>query len=378
MKHLKIMTIVLLVVMCSIAGAQVFLDLEILKTNAQAFPIGDLNLASTTQTTNYFNVQIRNDGAEPVEMRLKLEILYNGSVIATGISNSFVLPDNGTTYLLTSQQLSLGTAMIDGQQIELGDYDVDFNAVGNLENQALQTGMAPAGIYNFILTAVDPNNPNNVLAPDQNQGNHTLNISNPTYIELLFPGRSINDPAIEEIGTTTPYCQWQTDVPPSNASYNIFFYEKQTADISVQDVLNHPPVLQVEGYTNNFLQYPTDTSIDPVFKVVRPLGAGKIYYWFVRSIIQTGTGTITLESDIFRFKISDVAQTNYNAQQIISILQQLLGSQYESKLTDLIEQGFDPNGEISLDGQSGDIGTLLEIANQISSGQLNIEDVEIY
>jgi hypothetical protein len=381
MKILTIILTIVLLIFSSLSMAQpyqIFLDLAILNLNAQFFPIGDLDFANTGLTHNYFNIQIRNDESIPFNMKLKMEIRYNSDIIATGISNVFILPPNGVTYLLTSQQLAQGVAMVDGQSIQLGNYDVDFGAVQNLQNQALQTGVAPSGTYEFILTAVDPNNQQIIIATDPIGGNNILTITNPTYVELLFPGNSVSDPSIMEINTTTPYAQWQTDVPPGNASYDILFYQKFVGDVSVQDVLNHPPVLQVEGYPNNFLQYPPSTTGGPGFIVVRPLEAGNTYYWLVRSNIQGPTETQTIESDVFRFRIADLAQANTNAQQILAILQQLLGTNYAQVLTTLTVQGFDPNGTISLDGQSGDINTLLDVANKVASGQLSIEDVQVY
>lgn len=382
MNLLKSFAILFLIIVCSFSFAQqdLFLDLEILHQNAQVFQLGDLDFTKTGLAENYFNIRLRNDGNEPIGIRLKLEIFYNGSLIATGISNDFSVPGGGITFLITSQQLAAGTAIIPGNPNPIGlkEYDVDLNAVENLEKQVLQTGFAPSGTYDFILTAVDPTNTNITIAPDQNEGNHSLFISNPTYIELLFPGTSVSENTIREIPTIFPYFQYQTDVPPVNATYNVFVYQKYPEDETTQDVLNHPPILHVEGYTNNFLQYPTDTSINPVFKVVRPLETGRIYYWFVQSIIRSGTGTLTLESDVFRFKIAETGKQAGSAEQILAVLQQILGTRYEQVLRDLREQGFDPNGNLTMDGRNVDLNTLLEIANQISRGEVQIQNVEIY
>jgi archaellum component FlaF (FlaF/FlaG flagellin family) len=377
MKPLKIIkSLSLILIFSTLIQAQLFLDLQILNSNAQVFPIGDLNFAGAVQSTNYFNIFIQNNGSSVLTLRLKMEIRYNGDLIATGESNYFDLPGNSPQYVLTSQQLSLGTAIVDGQMIELGDYDVDFGAVDNLEQQAIETGTAPSGNYDFILKATDLSG--NEIATDVNPTNNSITITNPTYIELITPGYSVSDPVIMEIYSLYLFAQWQTDVPPGNASYDIFFYQKYPEDVSVQDVLNNPPVLQVEGYPNNFLQYPTDTSPQPGFLIIRPLEPGKIYYWYVRSNIPTGTGTITIESDVFRFKISELAGTNTSNQQLIALLQQMLGQNFVQVLTNLIEQGFDPNGEINYNGQSGDMNTLMDLANQIVTGQATIQSVEVY
>jgi hypothetical protein len=360
--------------------ATLCLDLEILNANAQVFPIGDFNFAGATQTTNYFNIFIQNNGNTPINLSLTMVIKYNGTQIATGTSNSFELPANGIKYILSSQQLSLGTASIPNsngnpQFIELSHYDVDLNAVGGLEDQAIQTGTAPSGNYNFILKA-NTDLVDTPIIDDVNPSNNSINITNPTYILLVIPGNSVNDPIIVEISTLYPFFQWQTDVSPGNASYDISVYQKYPEDNSTQDVLNHPAMLQVEKYPNNFLQYPTDTSPSEGFVTVRPLEAGNTYYWFVRSNILGPTGINTIDSDIFRFKISDLAQSGSNAQQILAILQQILGPNFQQVLTNLDERGFNPTGEINYNGRNGDINTLITLLNQVVSGQVSIQSVE--
>lgn len=380
MQPLKIAkTLFFILIFSTLTRAQLFLDLRILNANMQVFPIGDFNFTGATQATNYFNILIQNNGNTPINLSLTMVIKYNGTQIATGTSNLFELPANSPQYTLTSQQLSLGTASIPNsngtpQFIELSDYDVDLNAVGGLEDQATQTGTAPSGNYDFILTAND--NSGNII-DDVDPSNNSINITNPTYILLIIPGNSVNDPIIVEISTLYPFFQWQTDVPPGSAKYDIFVYQKYPEDISTQDVLNHPPMLQVENYPNNFLQYPTDTSPTGGFVTVRPLEAGNVYYWYVRSRIQGPTGDIVIDSDISRFKISDLTQTNYDAQQIIALLQQILGPNFQQVLTNLDEQGFSPNGEINYNGQSGNMNTLADLLNQIVTGQVSVQSANV-
>lgn len=384
MKTLKIIAVLLLLVLlCSISPAQVTLDLQLVNPTMQVLSLGDLDFTNTGLVSNIFRIVISN-GQPPATLSLRLTIKYNGVEIASGTSNSFDLPANFST-TISSQELSAGTAQINGQSISLGDYDVNLNAVPGFENQAIQTGFAPAGTYVFELTGLP--GPIN----DPNQGNNIITITNPTYITLIIPGNSISDPVIQEISTPYPYFQWQTDVPPTSASnYSVFVYQKYAEDETATDVISHPPMLHIEGYQNSFFQYPTSTSgnsiLDPYptdqielqILALRPLEPDNTYYWFVRSNIQGATGTTTIESDVFRFRVAGLAQAGANAQQILAILRQILGPNFEQVLNNLIEQGFDPNGDISLDGQSGDMVTLLEIANQVASGQLNIEDVKIY
>nr|NIV97833.1 hypothetical protein [Candidatus Saccharibacteria bacterium]NIW78165.1 hypothetical protein [Calditrichia bacterium] len=182
--------------------------------------------------------------------------------------------------------------------------------------------------------------------------------------------------------TTFPYFQWYTDVNPAAASYNIFVYERLPTDETTQDVLSHPPILQLMNYQESFFQYPSQSS--PTFSSgqavgpVRLLEEGKTYYWKVESVVPTGTGNLVLESDVYRFKITDLGQGAQSSQQILAFLEQILGPENESFLRQLREQGFEPNGNLSLDGNDVQVNKLLEYLIKVNSGEASIDQVRIY
>jgi hypothetical protein len=285
----------------------------------------------------------------------------------------------------SNQQLSIGVSIPGStDMIRLGDLDV--TAAEDLESQILSTGKLPSGVYNFIMTGIEilpGGGEGGKSEPDPTPINNILTITNPTTLELLFPGRSVAITDIEEIATTFPYFQWQSDVNPTAADYNLSVYEKFAEDETVDDVLSHPPMLQIEGYGVNFFQYPVQT--DPpllsgqVVGPVRLLENGKIYYWLVESVVLTGTGDyVIFKSDIFRFKVSDLAgQVNY-APQILSLLEQILGPDYWPVLQQLRDDGFEPNGKIFWERNEIDISELLIILGKITRGEAEVKGVEIY
>lgn len=359
------------------------IDLEIINPGAQVFVVGDFR--SNLAVTSFFILHLANNGDTPVHMRLEAEIKYNGVQIARGNSNPITFPGQqpppGPPPLVYgNQQLMIGALLPWGETLTLDQFDIDLNAVENLENQILATGALPAGTYEFLMRAVEEGT--GVIKPD-NQQNHTLVITNPTTLELLFPGHSVSENTIEEIATAFPYFQWHSDGNPGTGNYNIFVYEKYPEDATVQAVLNHPPMLQIEGYTFNFLQYPL--SSDPggllsgqVIGPLRQLEPGKIYYWLVQSVIPTGTGNLSITSEVFRFKISNLAGSANYAPQILALLEQILGPNYWPVLQQLRDSGFEPNGTIFLEQSAVEISDLLLILGKLNRGEMEVKDVDVY
>lgn len=361
------------------------IDLQLLNSRAQVFIIGDLR--NTLAANSYFIVNLANNGNEQVRMKLRVEIYFNQVLIAWTESGVFDFPANTALPPYSNLQLNQGV-MIPGSSppydtITLGEFDVDLNAVENLENQVLATGKLPSGVYQFITTGIEilPNGQEGGTVRDQNE-NHTLIITNPTTLELFFPGRSVSETTIEEIATTFPYFQWQSDVNPLDADYNIYVYEKYPEDETVQDVLSHPPMLNIVRYQPNFFQYPLEssptllsgTAVGPV----RLLENGKIYYWYIESVIPTGTGDYVIQSDVFRFKITDLTETANYAPQILALLEQILGPNYWPVLQQLRDDGFEPNGKIFLEKNEIDINELLIILGKLTRGEAEVKNVEVY
>lgn len=361
-----------------VAGIQdIDIDLEIINPGARVFVVGDFR--SNFATTSFFILHLANNGDTPVHMRLEAEIKYNGAQIARGHSNPITFPAHTTLPPYGNQQLMLGMLLPWGETLTLDEFEVDLNAVANLENQILATGALPAGTYEFLMRAVEEGS--GAIKPD-NQQNHTLIITNPTTLELLFPGRPVSENTIEEIATTFPFFQWQTDGNPAAGNYNIFVYEKFPEDETVQDVLSHPAVLQVENFPFNFFQYPLSSNpgalSGQVVGPLRLLEAGKIYYWLVQSVIPTATGNLTITSEVFRFKISALAGFGAYAAQILALLEQILGPNYWPMLQQLRDNGFEPNGTIFLQQSEIEISDLLLILGKLNRGEIEVNDVDVY
>ncbi|MCB9067091.1 MAG: hypothetical protein R3C41_13845 [Calditrichia bacterium] len=379
----------LLVIFCMLFGISgslqaqlpdVTVDLSLINPEAIIFTAGDLDLTNSGDIPPFFNLTVTSNTESTLRIKLELRVLANGVQIVRGESNEIDLPP-GIVIVTNSQLLSMGVPLVNGQTLELDidDNDIDYNAVDNLEEAILNTGFLPAGQYDFLMSAILVSD-GSVIGDDN--PDHTLFISNPTSIEQQFPGRSVSESIIEEINTIFPYFQWYADAVPGSVTFNFYVYEKQPEDFNIQDVLSHQPILHIQNYQNSFIQYPTDTnpvlSSGQVVGPVRLLENGKTYYWQVESVIPTATNNIVLQSDIFRFKVADDVQGINYSPQIVTFLRQILGPDYEGALQSLLENGFEPNGTITMDGSTVEINQLLLLISQFQSGKLKLKKVEVY
>ena len=358
----------------------IVVDLALQVPNAQIFPVGDLDLTNTGSISPYFTVSLENMQSAAVRIQLRLRILANGIEIASSQSTAFDLPAGFQTMALNSQNLSNGTAMVNGQPVTLRLRDIDYSAIEVLQTAILNTGFVPSGEYRVLMSVLMvPDDGTEILDVVEN---NTLIITNPTSLELVFPGRSSAESTISEVSTTFPFFQWYTDGAPGAVTFNIFVYEKLPEDQMAQDVLSHTPILEIRNSSQYFFQYPTNSNPElasgDVVGAVRLLENGKTYYWLVESIIPTTASQVKLRSEIFRFKVADLNQTSGNSSQILIFLQQLLGSENQAVLQQLIEGGFEPSGTITLNGNTLEITDLLLLISKVQQGKLQLKKVDAY
>ena len=353
-------------------------NLILFNNQARIFYIGDLDPTGFGNAPNYYTLEIRNNGSVEAHVQLGFEILSGTESFVNATSNPFTLPAGGN-YSFTNNQLNLGIAVIPetGEQIKIDDYDINFDKIRNLQNVVSSTGKLPAGIYRFVYTVFQEQNPTMILATTE----ESLTITNPTTIEPLYPGERVNKENLFEIPTTFPYFYWQSDVQ----LFNLYVYRKYESK-SVQDVLSRDPILHLERYPNNLFQYPAES--DPLFFYdesgmpvggsvgpVRPLEPGDTYYWYVEAIIPSNSGETVLPSDIYQFKVSELAGAKADRDIILRYLRQILGDKYDTYMSQL--QGYDPDGNILLNGVPVQIETLIQLVTKLQDKQAEIKNIMV-
>lgn len=358
-------------------------DLSLFNSQAQVFYVGDLGFTGFGSVPDIFSLTLSNNSGSAVEMQLHFEMRLNQTPIAEAFSNRFNLPPG--TFVFTSSQLNTGSAVIPGTNIalDLSNYSLNFDQIENLRNQILTTGKLPAGQYDFFIEIIPFENGTPLPpVPDGDQTNNVLTISNPTTLELVYPGERVSAAAsLIEVPSPYPYFLWQSDA----SLFNLFVYEKYPGDQTIQDVLSHDPVLQIEGYPNQVYNYPPDPSPEEYFDengnrvgqsvIIRPLEAGETYYWYVQAIVLTASGETTLSSEVFQFKVATTDESMATSQMILNYLQQILGSRYEEFMQALSD--YTPDGNILLNSTPVTPEALIDMINAMNKNEITIQNITI-
>ena len=82
-----------------------------------------------------------------------------------------------------------------------------------------------------------------------------------------------------------------------------------------------------------------------------------------------------MPSDIYQFKIAELAGAQADVDMILRYLRQILGDKYDLYMSKL--QGYDPDGNILLNGVPVQIETLIQLATQIQDKQAEIKNVVV-
>lgn len=307
-------------------------DLQIFIPPDGVLFLNDLDLTNINNTPVIFGITISNNFPNSVEIVMKLGVDWNAQNIIEGTTHPFMIPP-GVTYL-TNQDF--------GTKCTFSQTNINL---GELEDIVYSSGKLPEGEYEFFVQVVYQQN-----VDDEDRV--TLHISNPpTVLDLLSPGQPAESIDLPEIYTTLPFFLWHSNA----SSFRITICEKLPTNSSPHDVMNNDPRMQATVNDITFFPYPSSG--------VRYLQPGKTYYWQVVAITESSDGPIELESEIWGFKISNLAGGTFSMehQQILAYLTSFFGGR---ELGDL----FEPGGE--LDGYTF-TGTMFNNGNPMTYEDLN-------
>jgi hypothetical protein len=376
--------IFILIIFFTPLNAQVSIDLRLFNTDARTFYVGDLDPTGVGNAPNYYSLALSNTGP-PVDVQIVFELKKDDIVLARGESNVFTLPESEREFIFYNNQLNTGVALIPPDtEIRLEFLWVDFSRIEEVESSAERTGKLIAGIYEFWVEAQIYQNgvPAGDPIPDSNRADNILNISNPSTLEPISPGVRVNQDELPEIPTTTPYFIWQSDAE----RFNLYVY-KAYENESVQDVLSREWVLNLQNYPNQVFQYPTETEplifedemgnrIGGSEGAVRLLEPGFTYYWYVEARVPVASSAETfIKTDVYQFKVTDRETTEMEASLILIYLRQILGDRYEEVMQNL--QGYNPTGQIYLNGELVEIDELVKLIEKINRGQANVQEFSV-
>lgn len=320
----------------------VTLDLHLTApSNLEVFFLEDLNISGTAPSAVVFQATVNSDLIIP-EAFFVFTMRNAQSEILRGESNSFFLKP--ATLQITNLDLT-----IDGSPYRLDDYDIGSDAE-YIEQKLLETGYFPSDTYYLRLELYSATNSDSLLASDE------LNVllTNPFDIRLVSPMGTPSSPTT--INTTTPLFTWSS----SANQFLLKICEKGVGGLDPESVMQSRP-----HYETNIADPLIGQSFPYPASGFPPLEPGRTYYWQVTSLVQTSGGATEYPSTIGAFTLYQ--QVDPDAQRILSSIQWILGSSYQDIMAQL--SGFQPTGDIRLDGSSLTIDELEEVADYFLKGQ---------
>ena len=243
------------------------------------------------------------------------------------------------------------------EQLDMEQAEQMFSAI-------VQTGQLPDGVYTFRVVATSENG-------EQIVKEDVLNISNPASLQLVSPGGILSDTTINEVYTSYPVLQWESDpcnyIDPMTGESGCEYFirvaefksqEHSSMDQAIESVtrlpLDQSLGFEPVGFGVTTFQYPTDGG---------DLEAGKIYVWQVRKDLTTTSGTEQLLSDIMSFKVKDFTSPESDDTGADDttpagiVLRSLIGDDLADRIFGAGGQaaGMSANGNITLNSETIDV-----------------------
>lgn len=194
-------------------------------------------------------------------------------------------------------------------------------------------------------------------------------MSNPTRVDLVGPGDEFGQ-TLPIVATSTPQFFWSTDASAIgiNTRFQIRVVKVEAAS-SAEEAMSAFAVWEDEIDNQMTAIYPS--SVEAI-----QLEAGASYAWQVKRYVETSSGTAEIESTIFWFKIEDPAagvigaSVDEEVDQMIDQIQEMQG------VGDQLA-GFQPTGQVIVDGQPMNLNALRNLLEQVLSGQIQIVTIII-
>jgi len=337
-----------------LSHAQIILDADFFNRDIQVFYLSDFDFTGRGRSPLIFWIRIKNDNtARDLKISLEIRSQRFGS-LARGVSRPFHMAP-GQVLRMDNRDLVRGRS-----PFELQDYRLESPGE-MLREGILATGRLPSDTYFFKLEVWDIRDPSVRTSKEL-----SLQVSNPTRIELISPGVQAGEATLPEIYTTLPQFVWE-----SNASeFILTVCEKLPTNSSPEDVMNNEPRFR-RRVRSTAVVYPTTGAW--------PLEEGKEYYWQVKAIMYTSRGPIELESEIWGFRIGQISQGNLTQLQIqiINLLRQILPTDVFQALVGDRGERFRPTGMVLNDGTPMSLEELVRLLHRFQQGELEAQNYQI-
>ena len=345
----------------------------------------DINTGESNMPIFLAELSRENDDETQVQVDIEFEIIIDSD--ALGVNSETLVKIETTSPIeltapifLSNMDLNLSTdALFDseGNSIDLNleiSEQMDLANAEQMMSSIIQTGQLPEGIYTFKVTARVPNGGEEIIRED------IINISNPDFLQLVSPGGVLSDTTINEIYTSYPVFQWESDlcnyVDPITSESGCEYYirvaefnsnEHSSIDQAIESLtrlpLDQSLGFEKVGYGFTTFQYPSTEAGD--------LEPGKVYVWQVRKDLITTSGTEQILSDIMVFKVKDfssidmVENGSEDSSPVGILLRSILGDDTVNTIfgSGGEAEGMATNGKITLNGENVDVSIVQSLVS---------------
>lgn len=347
-----------LLVAVSPAAAQVRVSAEWLYPVETVY-IGDFSPYNVGQAPDFLGITLVNAGARAQTILLELTIERERPsplFIFRGRTAPFVLSE--PVRRVTNRDLASR-----GRDVSMTDYEIGKEAERTYE-QIAQTGRFPSGTYVFALKVFTP------VGAVLDETVVRLELTNPTRIELIAPGRPFGEPP-PVVTTQAPRFVWSSAVGVGGGGQYRIRVVRVDAAASAEEAMQGFAAWEAVTRATTVL-YPG--SVNAI-----PLEPGASYAWQVTREIRTSGGVEFLASPIFWFRVAapagaaplarSAASDDAAALEFAALVQRL---GFGASLA-----GFRPTGQLLVDGRPVAPERLQDLIRAILAGEIAIRSVTV-
>ena len=346
----------------------------------------DINTGSTNVQIFRYTLSSVDTGFQEVKVHFKASMISP----SLGIESNQTIIEVQTDPFRFKNGILLDNRFISSETTIIYDMDSPPNSI-ELKGQVLDrldpsqaevimqsvmtTGKIADGEYTFevnILSASDQ-----VLQSDSK----TILVQSPVAISLESPAGTLSDTLDNTVYTTFPIFQWFSQICNGcNTFIRVAQFNSQVHS-SMEDAMEDQRVLPFDQ-TVDWYQIDNINSFQYPFSGAYPLEEGNVYCWQVMITMPTTSGSEEMVSTIASFKIGEPGNIESNemmSNPLLMALQQLLGDeQYNTLFGSGSElQGFNPTGQVDVNGITVDESTINNLLNQIMNNNYQIQSVTV-
>lgn len=351
-KYLVTTIMLIIVTLISFYASQAQpLNVRVRMAQIQQLSPAQLDFENFQSTVLLFTIDITYPGTHRVKLvNNQIEaVLRNRATVKMLEGNGF----NSDAFDVTNQRSINNFKLGKSGEIKIHDFDITSEARDKIIKPALATGKFPAGIYRFIINAVDADSTNTVPITTDVE----LRLESPSQIELRFPreGETTNE---------FPVFEWTYDGQEVELTIN----EKSPTMSREEAISRFPFVFQDKMTGVNSFQYPPSGE--------RHLQKGKTYVWRVFGKIKAAGGDQNIESPLGLFKVEDDIDI-IKRSELLDRLERTLGTKWQKVFDKIKEKELNPTEIFYLNNKQLSNAELEDVLNFLEQNSSSVEKVTL-